>query len=95
MAITTDTGLVRHRWAVLLISLLGARYLHWRLSATLNFSTAQAGGLSLLLLACEALLLASNLLQLWFSLAPEESPQPGQLSNAPAVDARLIYRRRA
>ena len=75
--------------ALLLISLLGARYLHWRLSATLNFSTAQAGGLSLLLLACEALLLASNLLQLWFSLAPEEPPQPGQLSAAPAVDVLL------
>ena len=89
MAITTDTGLVRHRWAVLLISVLGVRYLHWRLSATLNFSTAQAGGLSLLLLACEALLLASNLLQLWFSLAPEEPPQPGQLSAAPAVDVLL------
>ena len=83
------TGLQRHRWAVLLISLLGARYLLWRVTATLNLSTPLASGLSLLLLACELLLLGSNLLQLWFSLAPEEPPNPGELRETPAVDVLL------
>ena len=82
-------GLQRHRWAVLLISLLGARYLFWRVTATLNFSSAVSSGLSLLLLSCELLLLGSNLLQLWFSLAPEEPPNPGELKATPTVDVLL------
>ena len=82
-------GLQRHRWAVLLISLLGARYLFWRVTATLNFGSAVSSGLSLLLLTCELLLLGSNLLQLWFSLAPEEPPNPGELKATPTVDVLL------
>ena len=58
------------RWAVLVLSLLLARYLLWRVSSTLNFSSPAVTGLSLLLLGCELVLLVSTFLPLWFSLAP-------------------------
>ena len=35
------------RWAVLILSLLLARYLFWRASSTLNFSSPAVAGLSL------------------------------------------------
>jgi cellulose synthase (UDP-forming) len=62
---------MRLPWAVLLLALLAARYLHWRVTATLNLDTPLAAALSVLLLAAEGWLLAHSFLQLLFSLAPE------------------------
>lgn len=54
------------RWgSALLISALGARYLLWRLTSTLNLSSPLATGLSVLLLAAEWMLLGHGLLQVW------------------------------
>jgi cellulose synthase (UDP-forming) len=64
---------MRLPWAVLLLALLAARYLHWRVTATLNLDTPLAAGLSVLLLAAELWLLAHGFLQLLFSLAPEHA----------------------
>jgi|688.fasta_scaffold83673_2 cellulose synthase (UDP-forming) len=66
---------MRLPWAVVLLGLLAARYLHWRVTATLNLDTPLAASLSVLLLASELWLLAHGFLQLLFSLAPE---RPGQ-----------------
>ncbi len=80
--------MTRLPWAVLLLTLLGARYLHWRLSASLNLATPLAASLSLLTLAAELVLLAGFFLQLWFTLLPER-PVPGEVpvpQPAPAVD---------
>jgi cellulose synthase (UDP-forming) len=66
---------MRLPWAVLLLALLAARYLHWRFTATLNLDTPLAAALSLLLLAAELWLLAHGFLQLLFSLAPEHPSQ--------------------
>jgi len=62
---------MRLPWAVLLLALLTARYLHWRVTATLNLETPLATALSLLLLGAELWLLGHGFLQLLFSLAPE------------------------
>ena len=64
------------RWAVLALSLLLARYLFWRASATLNFSSPAVAGLSLLLLGCELVLLISAFLPLWFSWARQAPEAP-------------------
>ena len=53
----------KRRSLILLISLLTARYLHWRVTCSLNLST----GLSLVLLTAEAWLLLSGLLPLWLA----------------------------
>jgi cellulose synthase (UDP-forming) len=66
---------MRLPWAVLLLALLAARYLHWRVTATLNLDTPLAAALSVLLLAAELWLLAHGFLQLLFSLAPEAPAQ--------------------
>ena len=50
--------MTRLPWAVLLLTLLGARYLSWRLSASLNLATPLSTTLSLLTLAAELVLLA-------------------------------------
>jgi cellulose synthase (UDP-forming) len=60
-------------WAVLLLGLLAARYVHWRITATLNLDTPLAAVLSLLLLAAELWLLGHGFLQLLFSLVPERA----------------------
>ena len=57
----------RRRSLIVLISLLTARYLHWRITSSLNLSTSLSTGLSLLLLAAEAWLLLSGLLPLWLA----------------------------
>ena len=57
----------KRRSLILLISLLTARYLHWRITSSLNLSTSLSTGLSLLLLAAEAWLLLSGLLPLWLA----------------------------
>ncbi len=57
----------RRRSLIVLISLLTARYLHWRITSSLNLSTNLSTGLSLLLLAAEAWLLLSGLLPLWLA----------------------------
>ena len=49
---------MRLPWAVLLLALLAARYLHWRVTATLNLDTPLAAALSVLLLAADGGLLA-------------------------------------
>ena len=77
------------RWAVLGLSLLLARYLLWRVSSTLNFSSPAVAGLSLLLLGCELVLLLSAFLPLWFSLAPVRPLVPQALQRFPAVDLLL------
>ena len=77
------------RWAVLALSLLLARYLLWRATSTLNFSTPAVGSLSLLLLGCELVLLISAFLPLWFSLAPNRPLKPQPLRRFPAVDLLL------
>ena len=74
------------RWAVLILSLLLARYLFWRASSTLNFSGPAVAGLSLLLLGCELVLLISAFLPLWFSLARRRPLKPQPLGRFPAVD---------
>jgi cellulose synthase (UDP-forming) len=71
---------MRLPWAVLLLALLTGRYLHWRITATLNLTTPLAGTLSLLLLAAELWLQAHGLLLQLFTLAPE-APRP---ADAPA-----------
>ena len=57
----------KRRSLILLISLLTARYLHWRITSSLNLSTNLSTALSLLLLAAEAWLLLSGLLPLWLA----------------------------
>ncbi len=57
----------KRRSLILLISLLTARYLHWRITSSLNLSTNLSTGLSLLLLTAEAWLLLSGLLPLWLA----------------------------
>lgn len=52
------------RSLLLLLSLLTLRYLSWRVTASLNLTTPQATGLSLLLLAAEGWLLLSGLVPL-------------------------------
>ncbi len=80
--------MARLPWAVLLLTLLGARYLAWRLSASLNLATPLAASLSLLTLAAELVLLAGFFLQLWFTLLPERpAPPAGPIPTpAPSVD---------
>ena len=57
----------KRRSLILLISLLTARYLHWRVTCSLNLSTHLSTGLSLVLLTAEAWLLLSGLLPLWLA----------------------------
>ncbi len=55
------------RSLILLITLLTARYLVWRLSASLNLTTALSTSLSLLLLLSEGWLLLTGLVPLWLA----------------------------
>ena len=57
----------KRRSLIVLISLLTTRYLHWRITSSLNLSTHLSTGLSLLLLTAEAWLLLSGLLPLWLA----------------------------
>ncbi|KEF42256.1 MAG: glycosyl transferase [Cyanobium sp. CACIAM 14] len=80
--------MTRLPWAVLLLTLLAARYLAWRIGASLNLATPLAATLSLVTLAAELVLLAGFFLQLWFTLLPERPvPAAGGIPDpAPAVD---------
>ena len=80
--------MARLPWAVLLLTLLGARYLNWRFSASLNLATTLSASLSVLTLAAELVLLAGFFLQLWFTLLPERpAPPPAPLPTpVPSVD---------
>ncbi len=80
--------MARLPWAVLLLTLLGARYLAWRVSASLNLATPLAATLSILTLAAELVLLAGFFLQLWFTLLPERpAPPAGPIPTpVPSVD---------
>jgi len=82
---------MRLPWAVLLLALLTARYLHWRVTATLNLVTPLATGLSVLLLAAELWLLAHGFLQLLFSLAPEADPSGAAPSGEAPCQAALPW----
>jgi len=73
---------MRLPWAVLVLALLTVRYLHWRITATLNLDTPLAAALSVLLLAAEIWLLAHGFLQLLFSLAPDP-PHAAQRQSDP------------
>lgn len=76
---------MRLPWAVLLLAVLAARYLHWRFTATLNLDTPLAATLSVVLLAAELWLLAHGFLQLLFSLAPERPGPSTQIALATAA----------
>ncbi|WP_254949521.1 MULTISPECIES: glycosyltransferase [unclassified Cyanobium] len=80
--------MTRLPWAVVLLTLLGARYLHWRVSGSLNLATPLSTTLSLLTLAAELVLLAGFFLQLWFTLLPERPVPPASPIPvpAPAID---------
>ncbi|MFY8148036.1 MAG: glycosyltransferase [Prochlorococcaceae cyanobacterium] len=80
---------MRLPWAVLLLTLLAGRYLHWRSTSTLVFDTPAEAVLSLLLLAAEALLLAIGFLQLWFTLLPPAPVAREVESAARALDLAL------
>ena len=60
----------RRRLAILLITGLAARYLIWRVLFGLNQQSPMALGLSWLLLACEAWLILTSLLQIGLSFSP-------------------------
>ncbi|MGB7565130.1 MAG: cellulose synthase catalytic subunit [Prochlorococcaceae cyanobacterium] len=65
--------LAARRSAVVVLALLGLRYLLWRLGSTLNLATPEAAGLSLLMLVAELVLLTNGFLQLgltWFPHRP-------------------------
>ena len=55
---------MRRSLLLLLLSLFSLRYLHWRVSASLNLTTPLAASLSVLLLLAEGWLLLSGLLPL-------------------------------
>jgi cellulose synthase (UDP-forming) len=78
-------------WAVLLQTLLAARYLHWRFSSSLNLDTPLAASLSLLTLGAELVLLGGYFLQLWFTLLPDRpAPPSGTIPEpAPSVDVLI------
>ena len=59
-----QTPLWGRRSLILLIGLLMLRYLHWRVTASLNLSTPLSTGLSLGLLLAEAWLLLTSLIAL-------------------------------
>ncbi|WP_255095271.1 glycosyltransferase [Synechococcus sp. J7-Johnson] len=80
--------LAARRSAVLVITLLGGRYLVWRIGATLNLATAVSTGLSLLMLVAELTLLANGLLQLWLTWA-RQPPIPQEA----AVAERTLQQR--
>ena len=61
---------------MLLSALLTIRYLHWRVSDTLNLSGPWVAGFSCLVFAAELWLFAHWLLLLLFSLVPEVSRRP-------------------
>jgi len=59
-----DCPLWMRRSLLLLLTLLSLRYLHWRVTASLNLTTPLASGLSVVLLLAEGWLLLSGLLPL-------------------------------
>ena len=74
---------------MLVISLLGARYLIWRIGSTLNLATATGAALSLAMLAAELILLANGLLQLWLTWA-RQAPVEEEAAAAEVELARRI-----
>ncbi|WP_094556748.1 hypothetical protein [Synechococcus sp. 1G10] len=66
---------------MLVITLLGGRYLVWRIGAPLDLATAVSTGLSLLMLVAELTLLANGLLQLWLTWA-RQPPVPQEAAAA-------------
>ncbi|MCT0198648.1 glycosyltransferase [Synechococcus sp. CS-1325] len=80
--------LAARRSAVLVISLLGGRYLIWRIGSTLNLTSAAGTALSLTMLAAELILLVTGLLQLWLAWAR----QPPVAEEAAAAE-RALQRR--
>lgn len=80
--------MARLPWAVLLLTLLGARYLGWRVMASLNLSTPLAASLSVLILTAEMVMLAGFFLQLWFTLLPDRpAPPAGPIPTpVPSID---------
>ena len=63
---------MRLPWAVALLAVLGARYLLWRLTSTLNTTSTTSLFFSVLLLLAECWLLIHAGLQLVLSLAPDQ-----------------------
>jgi cellulose synthase (UDP-forming) len=80
--------LAARRSAVVVLTLLGLRYLNWRVTATLNLATPLSGSLSLLLLAAEVLLLGTGFLHLWLTWAR----QPPIEAEADAAALALVRR---
>lgn len=81
--------LAARRSAVLVITILGARYLVWRIGATLNLATATSTGLSLLMLVAELTLLANGLLQLWLTWARQPPVQQEAAAAACTLRQRM------
>jgi len=80
-------------WALVLLLLLGLRYVHWRATETLNLVTPLATIISLIALVAELVVLASGSLNLVFSLwlprrraAAPEITVPAFNQEMPAVD---------
>lgn len=80
-------------WALVLLLLLGLRYVHWRATETLNLVTPLATIISLIALVAELIVLASGSLNLVFSLwlprrraAAPEITVPAFNQVMPAVD---------
>ena len=88
--------LAARRSAVLVITLLGARYLIWRIGSTLNLTSATGTALSLAMLAAELILLANGLLQLWLTWArqapveEEAAAAEQELARRIALDPRRV-----
>ncbi|MCP9850790.1 glycosyltransferase [Cyanobium sp. Morenito 9A2] len=81
--------LAARRSAVLVLAVLGLRYLTWRFASTLNLASPGAAALSLLLLTAELVLLANGFLQLaltWFPQRPVAEVPPPADRVWPSVD---------
>jgi cellulose synthase (UDP-forming) len=85
---------MRLPWAVVLLLVLGARYLLWRATATLNLDSPLAASLSLLALAAEVMLVLTSFLALLFSLwlpPGRSSSQPASAAVSPATDPSSVW----
>ena len=63
----------RLSWQVIVLACLIVRYLHWRITATLNLSGPWVGAFSVVVLISELWLLGHWLLLLFFTLVPQRS----------------------
>ena len=79
------------RSAVLVITLLGVRYLAWRLGSTLNLTSAAGTTLSLTMLMAELILLSTGLLQLWLTWVSQPPLAPEAAAAERALQRRITW----